>query len=388
MINKIKILRWLTKGNKLWYERDIEGSLEYVKSMKEPKSLWQRSYYQFKCYRYDVPVWKRLAYSVGAVILLPLSLVYFRLAHIGAKFVREIKCVGDCSDVPDMLPESLKNEYDINLDVYYNAGYGLSHSDMIYLIRRATTFFYTPSFLLHVIFKIASYSNIFYKYRPSVLVCHNEYSYSSSALTDYCRYHHVLHINIMHGERLINIRNAFSEYDKFYVWHEHYKFLYLLLRCGTKPEDFVIEVPEALKIDVLKDYDRNVFANYKYYLGEETYDEMQSIVSSLSAIKKQGYSIKYRPHPRYTNCNNLMRSVDKDEIEQPSVVSISKSIASCDFVIGSFSTVLLQAYLCGKGVVIDDITYASRIELQKKSKHILFSVEGPILLSDCIKSLY
>ncbi len=384
MINKVKILKWLTKGNKKWYERDIDSSLEYVKSFKEPKSLWQRSYYQFMCYRYDVPVWKRLAYSVGAVILLPLSLAYFRFAHFKAKFVREIKCVGDCADVPSMLPESLKRDYDINLDVYYNAGYGLSHADIMYLIRRAPAYFYSPSFLLHIIFKIAAYSNIFHKYRPIVMVCHNEYSYSSSALTDYCRYHHVLHINIMHGERLINIRNAFFEYDKCYVWHEHYKKIYLDMRSGTKPEDFIIELPKDLSINVAESFSKEAYADYKYYLAEVGYEEMKSIVASMLPLKEKGFTIKFRPHPRYTNTSWLKELVSPEEIEDPFTTSINTSIASCKYVVGSYSTVLLQAYLCGQGVLVDDVTFKDRIDIQRKARHIVLSVKGPELLSEYI----
>lgn len=387
MINKVKILKWLTKGNKKWYERDIDSSLEYVKSFKEPKSLWQRSYYQFMCYRYDVPVWKRLAYSLGAIVLLPFSILYFRFSHLRAKFVKEVYCVGDCSDVPNMLPESLKNQYDINTDVYY-AGYGLSHSDMMYLMRNATRYFYSPSFVLHVLFKIAAYSNIFYKYRPSVMVCHNEYSYSSSALTDYCRFHHVLHINFMHGERLINIRNAFFEYDKCYVWHEHYKNIYLDMRSGTKPEDFIIELPKDLSINVAESFSKEAYADYKYYLAEVGYEEMKSIVTSMVPLKEKGYTIKFRPHPRYTNTSWLKELVSPDDIEDPHTTRINTSIASCKYVVGSYSTVMLQAYLCGIGVLVDDITYKDRIELQKKAKHIVLSVEGPELLSKHIEQLF
>ena len=385
MINKVKILRWLTKGNKLWYERDIEGSLAYVKSMKEPKSLWQRSYYQFKCYRYDVPVWKRLAYSVAAVIMLPFSVLFFRFSHLKARFIRKIECVGDCSDVPSMLPESLKKQYDINMDVYYQAGYGLSHSDMIYLIRHASAYLHSPSFVLHVVFKIAAYSNIYYKYKPDVMVCHNEYSYSSSALTDYCRYHQVLHINFMHGERLINIRNAFFEYDKCYVWHEHYKNIYLEMRSGTKPEDFIVELPKALAINVSESFNKDVYSDYKYYMAENGFDEMKSIVESMRPFKEKGLTVKFRPHPRYTDQSLLKKLVPPEEIEDPFTTGINTSIASCRYVIGSYSTVLLQAYLCGQGVLVDDVTFKDRIDIQKKAKHLVLSVEGPELLSEYIE---
>lgn len=379
------ILNFLDKGNKRWFDRDIDESLAYVDSFKEPKDLWQRSYNQFKCQRYGMEIWKKIFHNVIFAIMLPFALLFFRISRIGVKFKKRIECIGDCADVIPMIPESLKQRYAINLDVYYGAGYGLSHGDMKYLLSKIFSYLYAPTFLLHIIFKIARYSNIVRRYKPDVIICHNEYSFSSSALTDYCRHHGVIHINIMHGERLINIRNAFFEYDKCYVWHEHYKNLYLLMRSGTKPEDFMIEVPEALKINVDKDYNQTAFANYKYYLGDQPFEELKQIVDSLSPLKAKGYRVKFRPHPRYTNYDNLAKLVKQDEIEWPSEVGIATSIASCDYVIGSFSTVLLQAYLCGKCAVIDDVTYASRIELQKKARHLLFSVEGPKLLSECIK---
>ena len=380
MVSKISILRWLTKSNKKWYERDIASSLAYVNAFKEPVNLWQRSFYQYKCYRFDVPLWKRGAYSIGACLLLPVFFVYFRITHHKTEFIRQIECIGDCFDVPEMLPNSLKRNYQINSDVY-NSGYTLSSSDVKYIIKNAVSYWRYPSFILHIVFKIAAYSSIFEKYHPSVLVCHNEYSYSSSALTDYCRCHNVSHINFMHGERLINIRNAFFTYDKCYVWHEHYKRLYLDLRSGTLPEDFIIEMPDVLKIDVPRYLDANCYSDYKYYLAEQSYDEMVCIVTTMNILKGSGLNVIYRPHPRYTDVEMLRNLVRADEIEYPREVDIRTSIASCQYAIGSYSTVLLQAYLCGKGVLIDDITYKDRIELQRQARHILLFVDGPELLS-------
>ena len=384
IMNIRTILKFIDKGNKRWYDRDIDESLAYVASFDEPKDLWQRSYYQYLCQRYDMALWRKIMLNIVSGIIFPFAIIYLRFSHLAVRFVEHLECVSDCSDVKPMVPESLKQQYSIDYDTYYNAGYGLSHRDIKYLFGYFFHYLNKPTFLLHITFKIARYGNIIRKYRPEVIICHNEYSYSSSALTDFCRHHSITHINIMHGERLINIRNAFFEYDKCYVWHEHYKSLYILLRSGTKPEDFIIEVPKALKIDKKNDYDKNAFANYKYYLGDQTLDELRHIVDSLTPLKQKGFSVKFRPHPRYTDFDDLSKLVPKEEIEWPSEIDIATSIASCDYVIGSFSTVLLQAFLCGRGCLIDDITYANRIELQRKAKHILFSSGAPELLSSHI----
>lgn len=380
-MNLRSILFFLDRGNKRWYDRDIEESLAYAQSFAEPKDLWQRSYYQYKCKNYDLAFWKKYLFSLVSIIILPFTILFFLVYRLRVNYVKQVDCIADCLGVITMIPESLKRKYNINLDVFYNSGYGLSLEDLRYLFMRTLIYLKEPYFLLHILFKIARYSNLIRMYNPSVIICHNEYSFTSSALTDYCRYHGITHINIQHGEKLVNIRNAFFEYDKCYVWNEHYKNLYLLLRCGTKPEDIIIEVPEALKIDIEKNYDQAAFANYKYYLGEQSFENLQHIVLSLKPLKECGYSVKFRPHPRYTNFDDISKLVAAEDIEWPSDIDIAVSIASCDKVIGSFSIVLLQAFMSGKGVLVDDVTYGKRIELQKKAKHLLLSVDGPELLS-------
>lgn len=377
-MNILSILKFLDKGNKRWYDRDIDTSLAFVHNFKEPKDLWERSFFQYQCNCFDLALWKKIFLNIGAVLLLPFSILVFRIIKQTVRFKKKIVCISDIVETSPVIPESLKEKYEINFKAYF-AGYGLSHQDMRYLSKYIREYFNKPFFLLHNIFKIARYSNVINLYKPDVILCHNEYSYSSSILTDYCRKNNVQLFNMMHGERLINIRNSFFEYDRCYVWHEHYKNTYIELRAN--PNQFVVEVPPALRIDVTKKYDKNEFATYKYYLGEQSREELISIIESLKVLKQNGYSLKYRPHPRYTNMDDINQLLEPEEIENPSKVDTEVSIASSDYVIGSYSTVLLQGYLCGKGVLIDDITYKDRIEKQKKARYILMTVEGPELLS-------
>lgn len=385
-MNKVAILKLLQKGNNTIFDRDVDDTIRYVNSFKPPKDLWQRSYYQFKCQRYDVPAWKRLAYSVGALFLLPFSLVYFRLSHIRVRFIQNEDCVCDCFDIVPMIPDSLSKEYNINCDAFFS-GYGLSKEDVFYIFKHASYLFLAPSFYLHIIFKIARYSNIIHKYAPRAFVCHSEYSYSSSVLTDYCRRKNIIHINIMHGERLLNIRIAFCEFDKCYVWHEHYMNIFLQLRTGMQPSQFVIELPPALRINVKELFDKSAYSDYKYYLGNQSSEEIVKINEMLTSIRKKGYNVRIRPHPRYTNINEITRLLSSDDIELPSTVDVMTSVASCKYVVGCNSTVLLQAFLCNQVVLIDDITYPKRVDTLKKAQYILLSVEGPSLLSKHFLSL-
>lgn len=61
------------------------------------------------------------------------------------------------------------------------------------------------------------------KYQSKAIVVHNEYSFTSSILTAYCETRNVLHINVMHGEKMYYIRDSYFRYDRCYVWDAYYR---------------------------------------------------------------------------------------------------------------------------------------------------------------------
>ena len=75
--------------------------------------------------------------------------------------------------------------------------------------------------------------------------------------------------------------------------------------------------------------------------------------------------MKYRLHPRYSNPKIIEKIVGKSNIEDPFKVPILSSISSMEYAVGSYSTVLNQAFNSGKKVILDDITY-KEIFLQLK----------------------
>ena len=68
---------------------------------------------------------------------------------------------------------------------------------------------YTAIFSLKVTIKVAGYSFMITKYQSKAIVVHNEYSFTSSILTAYCETRNVLHINVMHGEKMYYIRDSY-----------------------------------------------------------------------------------------------------------------------------------------------------------------------------------
>ena len=91
----------------------------------------------------------------------------------------------------------------------------------------------------------------------------------------------------------------------------------------------------------------------------------------MSFAKRKGKSVKYRIHPRYTDLNVLRKYVSESEIEIPSEVNILDSISNLEYAVGSFTTVLVQAYLSGKKVLLNDVTFKKRFDQLKDYGYIL-----------------
>ena len=58
----------------------------------------------------------------------------------------------------------------------------------------------------------------------------------------------------------------------------------------------------------------------------------------------------------------LRKYVEDTEIEDPFSVDIKESVSNLEYAIGSYTTVLLQAHIAGKQVLLDDVTYKKRYE--------------------------
>lgn len=226
-----------------------------------------------------------------------------------------------------------------------------------------------PYFVLKSMMQIALFSARITRYAPEKIITHLEFSFCSSLLTDYCHYREVKLINVMHGEKLLNIRDAFFHFDECYVWDKHY--VDMLVKLKAEVSQFRIAIPPSLQIDCKAHQNPSVYADYKYYLAHITDNEMECIVKSMVFVKDKGKRVKYRIHPRYTDLTILRKYVSEDEIEFPKHVNILESISNMEYAVGSYTTVLLQAHLAGKKVLIDDVTYSHIYEQLKEYGYIL-----------------
>ena len=265
-----------------------------------------------------------------------------------------------------VIPDSLLGKY--NIENYYN-NFSLDLSDILFIYRelilkRPFSFYY----IFKVIAKIASYSYNIKALNPNAIIVTSEYSFTSSIMTSYCNEKSIKHINVMHGDKIFYIRDSFFKFNECYVWDEHYSELFINLRA--EESQFIIEKPKIFELHFDNIQENNNYISIKpiltYYLQDQNEGELNIIKTNLNILKKE-YNIRVRPHPKYVNKVTLEKYFSAFNIEYPEDTDIYQSIMCSEKVVSVYSTVLYQAYLNGKQVVIDDLInpklYSKLVEL-------------------------
>lgn len=353
-MNYIKFLNFLRSFDKELFEVTSKEQIEYLNTLKEPIDDIDRSYNQFKGRHFFYHTFKEIGAEVISFFALPIYGIYCLISYIFTpKRKDSYEAVGDFYRFEEVIPNSLRQEFQINNNVW-NKGRMLSPADIIYLLR---IFFRhpVPCFVFKTAIKLSYYKYTIYCYSPKAIIVHNEASYAGSILTNYCNKIGIEHINVMHGEKLFYLGNVYFRYNRCYVWGEHYKQMFISLKA--EPSQFRIEIPESFNINIEKNFRQEYYSDYKYYLQIYDENQLKCIVKSLESICQQGETFKLRPHPRFSNIKLLEQIIDKSHIEYPREVPILESIASTKHVVGSYTTVLNQAYYANIDVIFDDVAY-------------------------------
>ena len=380
-MNYIKFLNYLRSFDKELFEVTSKEQKEFLSTMKEPVDDIDRSFNQFRGRHFFYHTLKEIAAEIISFFALPVYVLYCLILYVfKPKQTQSYQAVGDFYKFEEIIPNTLRHEFDINNNVW-NKGRMLSGSDVLLLIK---IFFRhpVPCFVFKTAIKLSYYKYIIYCYSPKAIIVHNEASYAGSILTKYCNDLGIEHVNVMHGEKLFYLGNVYFRYNRCYVWGEHYTQMFLSLKAEAT--QFRIEIPESFNVDVENNFRKEYYSDYKYYL--QIYDEAQlkSIIESLNFIVKNGQIYKFRPHPRFSNIKLLEELVDKSIIEYPKDVPILESIASTKHVIGSYTTVLNQAYYANIDVIFDDVTYKDTFDKLGDLNYI-FAKEDTNKLSQYVK---
>lgn len=367
-MNYFKILRFIQKGDKSQFEASLKDQESFLNSLGEAKNDIDRGLKQYLCQNFFVPKWKVCLFNVAAALIVPFIVMYYLLKGLFVKKGEPVNTIIEKKGMDEVIPDIVKEMFHPD-DRFWNESSSMSIKDIGFVLRIVAKRPLHPYFVLKAMMNVVRYSDMIRRHSPSVMIEFGEFSFSSSILTAFCHRYGIKHINIMHGEKLWFIRDSFFHYDECYVWHEHYANLFRSLKA--EPTQFCIALPPSMQIDTSMHINPGVFADYKYYLALYSEEQIASIVQSMAFVKQEKKKVKYRPHPRYSDINLLRKYVTDDEIEHPAKVDILESISNLACAVGSYTTVLSQAYFSGKKVILDDVTYRQQYEDLKNMKYIL-----------------
>lgn len=357
-------------------EKRLNEEMQFLNSLPEPGDDIERAYNQYLCKMFHISRFIKGLLNITAFVLFLPTLIFLRCRTVTKK--------GSVIDAVYILPESNISLLPAGLSkrfpkIIFNGG----TSTMI-LRSRDTTFIwyiirkkpFSLFFTYKILLKLALYRGIIERYRPLAIITSSEYSFLSSVLTKYCEAENLEHIDVMHGERYLEIESGFFRFTHCYVWLKYYVYIFCKLRAYR--DQFLVECPPALTIDNSSPAVTEGISDFKYYLTEHTPEELWSISQNMNALLKKGYMIKVRPHPRYCNLDIATKYFEKEILEDNSVVSIEDSLATTRGVIGINSTVLLQGYLSDKKVILDNLVYNERIRILKTYEYIILSGKIPV----------
>lgn len=329
-----------------------------IRSFPQPQNRVERSYFQYCCHMASTP--KLLQWAQNFLAVPILSLLWAgscRRSFTGeSKSERAVYFTDGIGT--EIIPDSLRKEFSSIASVDYQSGLFFGERERKWILPVWKKYWKSPYFILKCYVKIGLYAAQIKACQPAALIVYNEYSFTSSLLTEYCHSLGVEHINVLHGERLYNTRDTFVCYHRFYVWSAAYRNLFLAM--GAEPAQFRIEQPPLLLLSLPEAVPRY---DLTYYLGDQPQGRLLELYRTLEPLRVRGYRVCIRFHPRFGNRRRTREIFSDYFTEEPESVSIADSMAHTGLVCGIASTVLFQALWAGKPVVLDDISDRERFDL-------------------------
>lgn len=383
-MNLLQVLRkWFAKipfrGDT--YGPPVAVQKSFLEKLPSPQDDWERSYLQYRCQAFLKSYIWSIVLNCAAAVLLPIY--WFRLRGTKPTVPKSSEAVLLFSGPCNIVPNSLWKEYGIvQVEDFQNHLY-LNEEDRAYLRELRRRYPFSFYFRFKCMVKIAMYGDVISRYQPKAIICSEEYSFTSSLLTDYCRRHQIEHINFQHGVKMYFIRDAFFRFDRCYVWDRHSADI--LCSLWAKPEQFIIERPPSLCFSAQTSALERV--DYTYYLQVPTPQEFETIIKNLKILQGRGARVAIRPHPLHID---VAKALYRDSVgfllEDPHDVSIEQSLLRTDCAISLASAALIQAVYNDIPIVIDDVTIPGLYEDLDSRQYICLRSEHR-RLSELLKGL-
>ena len=361
------------------------------------KSYFYRSFLQYKCQMHKLSFYKKLILNFISLMAIPLFVIFLiynsllnknlntqsserkKTILLGFSITRRNK---------SMIPKHILKDYKvINMNsekitlLYDKDGWTF----FLFIIKNFSFHFY---FAFKILIKTTVYNYYCKKYKPVAIIDSIEYSFTSSIMTAFLVKKNIEYINVLHGEKLFNIRDSFFRFSECWVWDKHYINLFEKLYALEK--QFKIGIPpyyKKLKENKVFLQDKRILKFYWGSEGESNKEELQYILNGLFKLKEKGCKIIIRCHPSHINKNNFYRDyhyIFKNYIlENPKEKDIFHSLLDTYYVLGTCTTVLYEAHLMGKVIVIND--YNNVLSTLEKLDYILVKNKQYIPFSKLLK---
>lgn len=376
-----RIMKGIVKKSPSVFKYGVEEQKMILSRLRDPQGLFDRSYYQYYCQMRQTPVWVKIILNIASFLLFTFYYVkYYKHSPIAInKETQSVAVFFDAGETINIIPSSLQAEFDKIITCSYNDMILIGSEERYIIKQLMMRYRFKPYFVTKCMLKIGLYAYQIRNHKPQAIITCSEYSFTVSVLTEYCHYMGVEHINVMHGEKLFNIRDSFVQFDRYYVWDQHY--IDLLVELRASQEQFVIEAPKSAKS--LDHKNTELEYEYTYYLGAESEQELLKIKGNLRKLNTTDDKICIRYHPRYSNERQMKQIFSGYAIENPHEVPIETSVFRTKYIVSLYSTVLYQAYTSGKQIIIDDVTNPSKYLQLAKLKYIMIN-KPHIQLSEII----
>lgn len=372
---------------------DIKNWNSFINSFKEPRDCYELAYYRYRCRMYYFSLPKRIAINILGLGALFIAWFYLLVSRDSLKEpIKGLAVLEKARDIPDftdIVPNEIFAENDqVEVIENHNEKFGV-------LCKEAKQYYwncvkrYPFSFFFNyfVYMELVTHSGILLNQNPEITIVYiNERNVANPILTDFYQEQGRKLFSFMHGEYPLQLVFAFMRFSRYYIWANSYKEMFSDdLRC--KIDEYVIYTPQKLKKKWnLSEKKLDYFCTY-YFSGEDE-DTIRRIVELLQNISIHGLKCKVRPHPRDIQHLKLLNSLLADlnvEVESPNKVTLQESLAYSKYIVGLQSTVLSEAFVEGKEIVLDDISNREHFEVLKLQKYNVFN-KPHMLFSDLLSA--
>jgi len=323
-------------------------NLDHLKIIDEVQQAYSvdthidRSFAQFSCLKKSYKH-KTSAILADLIVVFPLiiTILFFLLVVLFNTLLRKkpLKLKATIAVLPsiDVLPSRVT----VDKNFYFVTKKGLSSfldlEDLFFIKKHLFKKITHPYFFLKCIYKLYKYSGLTKSECDNIYIS-NEYCFTSSILTKYLNENGIKVTNCMHGEKLLNCRDAFCTYDHFIIWDNHYQILFDKMGCKA---NFSIDTCEAIDLILTPDYSEDTSVIY-YLQGNESSRDLANIKRNLEQLKNQYDTdlILVKEHPRFKSPYLGKYFSEENVFHGPLIESLKKSIV----VSGSYTTILFQVY--------------------------------------------